>query len=301
MRIARRAGPGSNARIAARSTHIAILVRRDTSALPAESLLSALVPAWREQGVRITVFSDPAERVEADALFLHVDLTRTPDESLRLAARYPIAINAGATDISKRRISRDLVLRGAPCDGPVIVKTDRNYGGRPEAILARRAGLLRGTGGALRNLLPWSWRARLRHYPIFDSVREVPLGVWFNPDLVVERFLPERRNGHYCVRTWLFLGDQERVALFYSDDPIVKSRNILGREPLTDVPADLRQMRRALGFDFGKFDYAVVDGRTVLYDANRTPALAGVSRTSPPPWLGKLASGIWTLLPDHRG
>ena len=26
-------------------------------------------------------------------------------------------------------------------------------------------------------------------------------------------------------------------------------------------------------FDFGKFDYAVVDGKAVLYDANRTPGI----------------------------
>jgi hypothetical protein len=125
----------------------------------------------------------------------------------------------------------------------------------------------------------------------------VPRSVWLNPDLVVEKFLPERRNGQYCVRTWLFLGDRERVALFYSDHPIVKERSIKGKEPLTEVPEDLRRMRRDLRFDFGKFDFAVVDGRTVLYDANRTPSLAGVSKTDPPPWLADLAGGLWDLLP----
>ena len=42
--------------------------------------------------------------------------------------------------------------------------------------------------------------------------------------------------------------------------------------PLTEpVPEELRQTRRQLGFDYGKFDYGVVNGEVVLYDANRTP------------------------------
>lgn len=47
--------------------------------------------------------------------------------------------------------------------------------------------------------------------------------VWHNPDLVVERFLPERHDGHYCLRVWMFLGDKETNTLCYSAHPIVKS------------------------------------------------------------------------------
>jgi hypothetical protein len=65
--------------------------------------------------------------------------------------------------------------------------------------------------------------------------------------------------------------DQERNTAFYSPDPVIKSRNIVHHEP-AEVPDELRQKRRALKFDFGKFDYAVVDGSVVLYDANRTGA-----------------------------
>lgn len=52
--------------------------------------------------------------------------------------------------------------------------------------------------------------------------------------------------------------------------PVVK----LGRtlEPISDpVPPELREARRRLGFDYGKFDYGIVDGSMVLYDVNRTP------------------------------
>jgi hypothetical protein len=87
--------------------------------------------------------------------------------------------------------------------------------------------------------------------------------------------------------------------LFHSNHPIIKSHNIIGRELLTDVPDDLRQMRRDLGFDFGKFDFAIVEGRTVLYDTNRTPSLGGVSESDPPTWLAQLAAGLWALLPGR--
>ena len=34
--------------------------------------------------------------------------------------------------------------------------------------------------------------------------------------------------------------------------------------------ADLRTMRAPLGFDYGRFDYRIVEGKVVLYDVNRT-------------------------------
>jgi hypothetical protein len=41
---------------------------------------------------------------------------------------------------------------------------------------------------------------------------------------------------------------------------------------LTDpVPDELRTLRQQLGFDYGKFDYGLVDGEVFLYDANSTP------------------------------
>jgi hypothetical protein len=40
----------------------------------------------------------------------------------------------------------------------------------------------------------------------------------------------------------------------------------------------LREQRRRLGFDFGKFDFVMHQGRAVLVDANRTPgSIRGMS------------------------
>ena len=119
-----------------------------------------------------------------------------------------------------------------------------------------------------------SWERRrvlpVGSYRVFASAAEVPDGVWRNPGLVVERFGAEREGSDYCCRHWLFFGDREVHRRTVSADPIVKARARL--EPLDEpVPARLREYREALGFDYGKFDYGLVDGDVVLYDANRTP------------------------------
>jgi hypothetical protein len=279
------------------SPHVAILVHEAHEFPSTGSLLAELAAFWQEAGIRVTVLQGIASHVDADAVILHVNETVTPAAYIRFAEQYPVVINGRATDISKRRVSRDLLRRPGDHVGPVMVKTDRNFGGDAESWLVRRNGGLPRYAHAVRNRFPWSWRSTLEKYPVFASADQVPMAVWYNPDLVVERFMPERRDEFYCVRTWLFFGDQDRVALFYGRDPIVKAHTIIGRERLHDVPADLRQMRRDLGFDFGKFDYAIVEGRTVLYDANRTPSLGAASREECLPWLRTMADGIWSLLP----
>jgi hypothetical protein len=100
------------------------------------------------------------------------------------------------------------------------------------------------------------------------------------------------------MRTWVFLGDAEECKIFYANQPIVKSPVAVRIEEGT-VPDELREMRRQMGFDFGKFDYGIVDGRVVLYDVNRTP----VSRITPQntPLFKLLASGVDSVFkPKYR-
>jgi hypothetical protein len=222
-----------------------------------------------------------------------VDLTRTPAEYLTFLDRYPVVVNRRVTDISKRKISRHLVDGPEAYDGPVIIKTDLNCYGLPEVAYA----IQRKDARPPTTDASWATRTWLPSYPILGSTRQVPPGVWSNPGLVVERFLPERKGELFCIRTWIFLGEAERVARFFSKSPIVKSDTIVGRERLHDVPDDLRRLRQELGFDFGKFDFAIVDGETVLYDANRTPTLGVIPRSEIIPWLTKFSDGLWTFLP----
>ena len=50
-----------------------------------------------------------------------------------------------------------------------------------------------------------------------------------------------------------------------------------------------------MGFDFGKFDYGIVDEQVILYDANRTPTLGGV-REQYMPRVRLLADGLKSFL-----
>ncbi|MGD0542641.1 MAG: hypothetical protein ABSB33_14095 [Tepidisphaeraceae bacterium] len=254
--------------------HIVIVTHEHDEFAKTNYIMRGICQAWVESGLKVTALRGLGKRVDADLAVLHVDLTVVPREYLEFMRQYPAAINAAVADISKRRISRNLVRRGDGYDGPVIVKTNLNFGGGREGEVAQKTSLLRKYVRAVRRRLPWSWRAEIGvwDYPIFDSVAQVPWAVWHNRDLVVERFLPERRDGLYCMRSWLFLGEAETNTLMYANQPIIKSRVAVRKEP-AEVPDELRQMRRDLGFDYGKFDYGIVDGRVVLYDANRTPVV----------------------------
>jgi hypothetical protein len=119
--------------------------------------------------------------------------------------------------------------------------------------------------------------------------------MWFNPKLVVEKFRPERQDGLFCLRQWLFFGDREVGSVAYSKHPVVKANRIVKREAVTEFPDGLRAHREALRFDFGKFDYVLVDGEVVLYDANRTPVDRAGRATSD--LVRTLAAGIDMYLP----
>lgn len=262
------------------------------------SWLGELAGIWKERGLGVRLIRGPQPGIQPDVVFNSVDLTKTPPEYLAYLERFPVVVNRRVTDISKRRISRHIVARPEDFDGPVIVKTDLNCNGIPEAAFASADRPKEAP--RVRMDTAWETRSWLPTYPVLRSTRHVPAGVWSNPHLVVERFLPEREGELFCIRTWLFLGEAERVARFFAKSPVIKSDTIVGRERLFDVPDDLRRLRRELGFDFGKFDFAIVDGKAVLYDANRTPTLGVIPRSEIIPWLTRFSDGLWTFIPRPR-
>jgi hypothetical protein len=80
-------------------------------------------------------------------------------------------------------------------------------------------------------------------------------------------------------------------------DPLVKSGNVVRREMLDGTPAAVRQFRRQLRLDFGKFDYVMRNGEAVIFDANRTPTYDPTSRAgSASSLVAKLAPGILPFL-----
>lgn len=253
-------------------------------------LLGSLAQHWADVGHAITVVEGLGDWPDADAAILHVDLSVTPAAYIEAARKYPIVINGAVTDIRKTRVSRNLLRRDDDWTGPVVVKTDLNYSGHPERHALEKFR----RDDKSSDLAPGPMVCMNEPYPILRSVDAVPDEVWKNPGLVVERFLPEPDAHGFWLRAWVFCGDRERCGRYLGTHPIVKAGNIVAREP-APVPDALRVERERLGFDYGKFDFVVHEGKTVLLDANRTPS-------APPPSpdldaLNKqLAGGIDTLL-----
>jgi len=256
-------------------TKIAVLTHSNDNFVSGHYLLRFLVEAWENAGIDIRVLRGIEHFEPADALILHPDLTIVPDDYLAFCRHYPLIINGGARDISKRMISSSLVGQNDPYSGPVIVKSNFNRGGKAERKIARQRPLYR-LLSSLTKRLPWTWTGKLHpdDYPIFNSSRDVPRVVWRNPHLVVEKFLPEWEGAYYCLRQWLFFGDHEINHRIFSNSLIVKARNTIHHEDGLPVPEALRALRKKLKFDYGKFDYALINGEPVLYDTNRTPAVA---------------------------
>ncbi len=272
---------------------------------PGRYILGRIAERWREWGIEVLHLHDPAQHQDADLAILHVDLTQVPAPHLAWAARYPRVLNGRPMDISKRAISRLLVTPEDPYDGPVIVKTDLNFGGRPERELAKRAS---------RSASHWLGRIKRRGrcavpplhldpaaYPIYAHLREVPAAYWENPALVVERFLPERRGPHYCLRKLWCLGPRTITWRAVATRPIVKAAWVVRREPLPRCPI-VDAWRRDLGLEFGKIDYIQHEGSPVVLDVNPTPGCsAGPLPAGVLPMVEQLAPAIHELLAQAAG
>jgi hypothetical protein len=249
----------------------------------------ALCDLWRREGVEIEVLKGPGKVVVADLLIPHIDLTVLPEAYVDVFNSYPRVVNRHVRDISKRLISRNLVTRTDSYDGPVIVKTNLNYGGIPEARLIE-------TPLAPPGKKTW-WDRFRRHkrkrspdqdwasirslkpsdYPIFPSLKEVPEAICANEALVIERFLPEFENGFYHLRIYQFFGGRGYCVRLGSREAVVKMKSVVSREELA-VPDEIVALRRDLGLDYGKMDFVIRDGRVVLLDVNRTPGLIAPSK-----------------------
>jgi hypothetical protein len=246
----------------------------------ASYIVDRLASFWREDGHAVVYLFGTHRFAPADVLVVHVNLSVVPREYLEFAARYPIALNARVTDIRKSSISRNLLRPADDWAGPVIVKSNLNYGGQPEAVLGSswlerrfplwRRLVSRSAQIVLRRPAIDSWQ----DYRIFERLADVPAPWFRTPQLVVEKFRPEREAGLYHVRIYQFLGDRYSCSRLASPNPVVKARNSVRAEPVEPHP-DVLAWRRSLGMDYGKLDYLIDDGEVVVLDVNKT---TGASR-----------------------
>ncbi len=246
-------------------TRVAIITHKFDKFLRRSYLLGGILKEVEQAGIEVEVTHGHRNFVKADLAILHVDATVVDPEYTALARRYPRTINLGIRDIRKSLISGAALSRGDSWDGPVIVKTELNARGAPE-FYHNEVAALRGKPA------PHPHVTALRDYVVFDRAGDVPEQIWRDPQLVVEKFMPERDPRGFALRTWCFMGRRETCSRCISADPVVKGSSIIARE-LVDVPDGLRGMRTRLGFDYGKFDFVLQDGRAILFDANFTPTV----------------------------
>ena len=235
-------------------------------------LLRHLSKRWEQEGIKVVIVKGVKQELPAaDLAILHTDITAVGEDYIRIINHYPLVINGAVTDISKTAFSDLIVEKSDAYKDKVIVKTDANFGGMRERKKKHDEGDWQSTIEIQR---PWRRVEWMEEYPVFNSPADVPGGVWRNDKLVVEKFLPEQNSqGEYLLKMWLFLGDQGIYYQGVSSEPVIKSHNISRREFLdvNDVPESIREIRADLGFDYGKFDFAMYQGEPVLFDVNRTP------------------------------
>jgi hypothetical protein len=237
-------------------------------------IVDHLARFWREDGHEVVYLFGTKSRVPADLVLVHVDLSVVPRKYLAFASRYPIAINGRLRDIRKSVVSTNLVGARDTWKGPVIVKTDLNYGGRPERLRRQRwrekhPRIWQAARRATTWLTGRKEPAELTDYLIFERVNDVPAGLFMRPDVVVERFLPERENDLFHLRMCQVLGEHLICTRIASRQPVIKAGMSVSSVPVEPHP-EVQKWRKRFNLDFGKLDYLVHDGHPVLIDVNKT-------------------------------
>jgi len=287
-----------------KKTILILLHKNEEDFLSSSFTIRFLKTEWERLGLVVKVAYGTDDEIKADIVINHVDLSVVPDEYINFLNRYPVVLNQKVRDISKTIFSENIIYRNSRYPGKVILKTNANYGGEKERLLRKGdqtafslyERICSRFNAFLKNYTWWNVKTiKSKNYPVFDSVQDLPRGVWKNKHLIVEKFIPEiDPGGKYRLRAWSFLGDRSLNVLTTASTPIIKGSTIEKREILSDaVPEKLIRIRRQLGFDYGRFDYVLLNGEAVLYDVNRTPTTSSKALETYAHELKDLAKGIF--------
>jgi hypothetical protein len=266
--------------------HIAILWhQRDRDRDLRRYAITHLADHWSDDGHVVRSIFGTDSLLAADLVIVHVDLSVVPAHYLEFAAHYPCAVNGRVQDIRRTSYSRLLLRPNDRYTGPVIVKSNANHAGAPEHARSRLD--VAELGWRVRRRLASLRRPAADAPPVFttpldyrslDGMADVPASWWTRPELVIERFLPERDGDAYAVRNYQFLGDRWTCTRMLAPHPIVNGYTQTAVEDVDPHP-EIERIRREMGFDYGKFDYVVHDGEALLLDANKTTGAAGLPVT----------------------
>jgi hypothetical protein len=234
--------------------------------------ISTYINTWENDGHEVNILFGTEKYVPADICIIHVDLSVVPENYLEFAKRYPRVINSTVENIQKTSISKNIVTAQDDYCGSVIVKSNNNYGGWPELLLTRNIPLmLRKKFWAKVRKSP-ACISSSSEYTVFESKNDVPLAIFSNPELIVEKFKPEKINGLFYTNVYVFLGESHLFFREAATDPIVKFNSIVTSE-ITAADTAVIDVRRSLGIDYGKIDYCYHQGELVIFDVNKTPGV----------------------------
>ena len=258
--------------------------RRDGKGYNCPYLIGRMVFELIRRGHDVEIVHGPnAKNNDPDLAILHVDLTHVPEDYLAYAAGFRNCLNRNVANISKTRISGALLAGRPDWNGPVIVKSNLNcHAGGESAKNARR----KGSAPEVREF---------PEYAVYDSIRDVPKDLRNDASLAIDCFMPEREGDMYAIRHWVFCGDQGHCNRFISPEMIIKGGNVLRKEPCA-VPDKLHDLRKAMGFDYGKFDFVMHGDDVFLLDANKTPGSPPLISADDQATLSRLVDGFETLM-----
>lgn len=261
------------------NTRIAILLHENDNELTLQSsLIYEMAKIWRLDGYEVFYLRGIDDFVPADLIFLHIDLTVVPDSYLEFANQYPRVINGDVKDIRKTTLNNKQLHLSDDWNGPVIVKSDYNCAGVPER---NRRGVWGKIEKKMLNFfnsmnvdshLP-NFRSST-DYKVFDHLDEVPKMLFNYPSIVIQKFIPEMEEDHYCVRTVSFLGDHMSPKRLIGPHPIVKGETATKADFNIETDPEIVEKIREFKFDYGKFDYVVVDDKPILLDINKTVGIS---------------------------
>lgn len=263
--------------------------RQDGKGYNCPYLMSQIAMKLTRRGHQIEIVHGlEAKNPGADLAILHVDLTCVPADYLAFAASFPRCLNARIADIRKTTVSMAQLTLHPEWQGPVIVKSNLNCNGSPEVLKNDRL--------AKAGKAPVHEGAQeFNDYLIYEDAHAVPESIRQRPDVAIDAFMPERDDGLFAIRHWVFCGDQGHCNRFVSSQDIIKGGNVIRKEPCP-VPEKLREIRDALGFDYGKFDFVVHDGEVYLLDANKTPGCPPLISADDQAAVDRLVNGFESFL-----
>jgi hypothetical protein len=229
----------------------------------------------KEMGVDVVHITKAHGYIPANAAFVHIDQSIVSPEARALALRYPLSVNAYATDIRKSRYVDGLLGKNDSYDGRVIVKSNLNYAGMPERAAARQYGsfsqrLINRIGNRLKRHSEYAIQSKA-DYRIYPKLSDVP-DHYFRDDYVVQKFMPETDGDKNILREFIFFGGLYYQNIERSTNLIITEDEHVSCEPFNPHPR-LLATRRKLGLDYGKIDFTLINGEPFIFDANKTLGL----------------------------